>query len=188
MILIFGINQKLNISQMNIFDLIKSNDKHGLRKIIKEKATNIHQLDNNGSSALDVAIFLNRVEIVKILIDEGIDFTSKDEYGRNALFTACQSVRIDIIKLLISKGINVHETDNYGNSVLHSLSALYMCAKNRNQSTNNILEAIKIMLECGLDYTLKNNNGKICLYSLDEKLKKEMIEKYTLLVDKEVDV
>ena len=80
-------------------------------------------------------------EIVKLLIEKGIDINQIDEQGRNALHLALTRDHKEIVLLLIEKGIDINQTNKDGFNALH-----LACEEGH-------LEVVQILIEKGI----KNN-------------------------------
>jgi ankyrin repeat protein len=60
-----------------------------------------------------VACQNGHINIIKLLINKGIDINIKNNDGLAGLYSACKNGHIDIVKLLIDKGADINKMDNY---------------------------------------------------------------------------
>lgn len=89
-------------------------------------------------------------EIVKFLINHGINVNVKDSRGRTPLFPAVQNGRAEIVRYLVDKGADVHARDNEGNSVLSRLVF---------KEDPETLQIAAFILDKGLDPKKQNKYG-----------------------------
>ena len=61
-------------------------------------------------------------EIVKLLIEKGIDINQINKYGSNALLLASWNGHKDIVQILIAEGIYIFQTNRNGQNALHFAS------------------------------------------------------------------
>jgi len=99
-------------------------------------------------------------EIVKLLIEKGINLDIQDAQGRTALMWATDSLCVDskrtdenteVVKLLVNKGVNLNIQDINGSTALMKAAS------------GNMLKTAKIMLEKEPNLELYNKNGYTAL-------------------------
>ena len=89
-------------------------------------------------------------EIVKLLIDAGVDVNITNSSGRNPLSYAAENGHVEIVKLLITLGADVNnQSSEDGTSVLIEAS--------------NNTDIIKVLLESGADPNIQSNYGYTAL-------------------------
>jgi ankyrin repeat protein len=54
------------------------------------------------------------IEIIKLLIDAGLDVNSVNEYGKSLINIAILNDNIELVKLLIEAGVDVNAVDSNG--------------------------------------------------------------------------
>lgn len=88
-------------------------------------------------------------DIIKQLIDCGVDVDTQNNYGVTALMIICQKHKIDIsvVKLLLESNINPNLTDDKGNTALH-----YECLNLHRSS-----EIVQLLLDRGADIKINSN-------------------------------
>jgi len=106
------------------------------------------------------------LDMVKKLLDEGIDVNIRDEHLWTPLMDAAIFERIDVIDELIDRGADINAVNEDG------ASSLIIVARN----TRNI-RIIKSLLDCGADYDIICDEGKKMIDHLPEYEKVE-IEEY----------
>ncbi|XP_018574498.1 uncharacterized protein LOC108913430 [Anoplophora glabripennis] len=100
-----------------------------------------------------VAACMGYLNVLKVLIDRGIDVNGKFENGETLVFGAARGERLNVIKYLIQKGANINSKDDRGRTVLHLVSR-----KSRGVPT------AKLLIELGIDIHIKNMFGQTALY------------------------
>ena len=124
----------------------------------------------DGKMALIYAIELGHFDIVKFLMDSGIDINIQDWSGKTALMHAVKNEYNEIVQWLISEGANPNIISIYGET------PLILAAENENIDIMNTLFNQKI-----LDIDMKNQSGKTALICAviknKEKSVKELINK-----------
>ncbi len=109
-----------------------------------------------GQSALNIASWGGRVQIVKLLLDKGADLTAKDSDGCTALHLATDTGCVEVVKLLLDKGAGVTAKDRYGCTALHFASK------------KGGVEVVKLLLDKGADLTAKDWYGCTALHFATE--------------------
>ena len=83
-----------------------------------DKDINIDDYNNNKTTALHFAVFLNNVEFMKILIEKGANLEVRNRTGLTPLFYAVHNENREAVALLIEKGANVNALTKYKESPL----------------------------------------------------------------------
>ena len=65
------------------------------------------------------AAYRGKLEIVRYLIERGVDINNSDNNSITALHHAVESESVDIIKLLPHKEMSINLTNTYNNTPLH---------------------------------------------------------------------
>jgi len=145
----------------------------GLTNIINlllEAGANIDQkVSGKGTTALMIALFTKRHEVIKLLIERGADKFAKDSLA-STIHVACKSGLTDIVKLIVSERpeeINCLSTN--GNAPIHIAAS------------NGHIDLIRYLLANGADNRM-NSDGKtpLVLFNLNKSIpldvKKAVIE------------
>ena len=104
----------------------------------------------NGETMLMLAARDGHTDVVKFLIDNGVDLNHKDSVGWTALMFAATWERMEIVKLLIDNGADLNIT-NYGKTAL-----MYA-------AWNGSTEVVKTLIEIGANINIQNDNGDTAL-------------------------
>lgn len=144
----------------NIISFINDyNIKMDIAKLLIDKMNLKEELDRgfeeNGSTVLMYACRKNNVDVVRLLLECGVDVNGTDKYGNTALKDISSmpqnSKNIEIMKLLIENNADVNK-ENYRN-----VTALMMASCNGN------VEFVKLLLLAGADKNKKNKNNRTAL-------------------------
>ena len=109
-----------------------------------------------GVKPLYYAAFLNRVEFIDSLLDDGAEIDLKSSSGFTALYTACHSNRIESAKLLLEHGANPNVRQFDGSTPLH-IAAF--------QGNKNL---VRLLLEHGSDSSIRNLEQKKPIHYAEE--------------------
>ncbi len=100
------------------------------------------------------AIKANKIELIKDLIDEGIDLQLKNDIGNTALHEASMDldVNIKIVELLVEAGSFLEALNKYKCSPLHV--AFSVCR----------LDIAEVLIKSGADLSIANNDGNLIIH------------------------
>jgi ankyrin repeat protein len=94
------------------------------------------------ATALMAACERSNIEIIKRLIDIGVDLNIKNNYGESALSIAMSIGRLDIVELLLKHGAN--KNDLYNDDMIIDIV------------NKNALESLKYLISMGADINIKD--------------------------------
>lgn len=135
--------------------------KNGDTDFILNYSDDIDILDNNGDTALRIAISTGQTSAVKLLIDKKANLNiTGGMFGWTPLIIATYSGQIETVKMLIDAGADLNFVDNSGNT------ALMTAAKKEKY------EIAELLIKSGADLNIKNDAGKTAL-TLTEDLEIE---------------
>lgn len=119
-----------------------------INRLLKNGA-NINETTNKGWQATPLiwALYSQKYEVAKLLIENGADINKPDNYGRTPLIYATDNEYLELIKLMIQKGadVNAKAADGY-TAFLSSLA------------TGN-LAIIELFIDKGTDINSKTAEG-----------------------------
>jgi ankyrin repeat protein len=75
--------------------------------------------NQGGVTPLMAAVFNNRQEVVKFLLEKGADIEASDSYGRTPLSMAVQENKQELVKFLLDKGADIETLDTYAYTPLY---------------------------------------------------------------------
>ncbi len=104
--------------------IMRAEDIEIIRLIIdKVCLVDLEDCSKNGSTALQLAVYEDRFDVVRMLIEEyGVKIDNPGEKDRTPLMTAAFITNIEITQYLLDHGANVNWQDSYGRTALHFLA------------------------------------------------------------------
>lgn len=117
----------------------------------------VHALFSNATprkreSALNVAAQTGQIEVVRFLLDHGVDVNAN--HGMPALHQASGSGHIEIMQLLISRGAELEMQNEYGGTTLSSTLWFAAYCTDADFRTRNLPRAVEFLIDAGarVDY------------------------------------
>ena len=154
-----------------------------LRVIIKH---GIIKRDYKGRNALIIAVDLEKANIVRALIDDGMSVNECDYEGRTALIHASERANSEIVKMLVEAKANVNVKDNDGETALMRVAR--WCWSERHDKFEVAMTA-KILINSGADINSLNKEGQNALMRILDESHDNIDEKIIkLLVDTGINV
>lgn len=159
--------------------------------------TPVNQAEEDGTTALSVAVGHGNMAMVRLLLGAGADARSTNDAGNNVLFWVDQENSVEILGLLIRHGANVNQVNENGSTPLIAaaegndgefIQALleagaFVDAQNRegtsplmNAAENGNDDAVKLLLKAGANFSLRNAEGKDALQLAIESEHDEIAE------------
>ena len=111
----------------------------------------------SGYSALMLSSKFNKLDCVKLLIEEGASTEIRNKNGFTALMLAAANNNLACMEVLLSAGANIEAKDNYG------ITSLMYAA------TGNRIEALKLLLDWGALTESIHDGGSTALMKASEK-------------------
>lgn len=164
------------------------------KQCVKELLNSINIEDNDGNTALGLAIMLKKTDIIEILLShKNIDLTKKNKDGKCAFHLAATKGDVEtIMKILEIYPVIVDIQDNSGYSALHSAAeynkldvAEKLIEKGKAKlniktidgstplmlaAQGNHLSIVKLLVSEGADINAQDNDGNTALHAaLDRK-------------------
>lgn len=119
-----GMDNNNNNNNNNIWDAAKAGDLTKVKKAIEaDSGATINMLDSRGSAALHLAIRYNKLDVVKILIENGANPNIQDSAlhvkGQTPLHFAALFNQQKIAEYIVEKGAEISKQDEGGYTPLH---------------------------------------------------------------------
>ncbi len=127
-----------------------SGDPRAIEKLMHLKL-DLNRADADGRTLLMETVLEKRADLVRLLLEHGVNPSLHDREGSTALHFAAQAHLADIVQLLLDKGAPVNATDHLGDTPLHKALSTF-----RGEAEGN---AIWALLLSGADRTIKNTHG-----------------------------
>jgi ankyrin repeat protein len=173
-------------NESEIVIAIKNENLKTVKRLIKENPASLDQYDGNGLAPIHyAAAFNSKIDIVKFLIDSGVNVERKSQQDYTPLFAAA-AINPDstVAKYLVERGADVNKRIVNGMTVLHvacmsprasaeTIKFLIQKKANANAKDKNGLtplhyaaisdvgiDVIKCLLESGADPKIKSNGNR----------------------------
>jgi len=119
----FGINHKLWIKGLPVKDqeylnAALSGDIAILQRIIHEEEVDLNVTDGFGHTALINAAWKDRIDVVKLLLGQGVSLNCRNHDGQTAMDKAAYWGFTEILRLLVASGSTVDVRNNNGETPL----------------------------------------------------------------------
>jgi ankyrin repeat protein len=167
-----------------LFWAVKAGNTRIVNSLLKAGSVPNVQLDN-GSTPLIMACRHNEDKMARSLIKAGADLNAQDDTGYTSLLISARGGFFDLVRLLLDAGANASIQSNDGKTLLAILPwhtnllpfiseafqlPISLDAKDSEGYTALInacmkgnVEAAKLLLSAGADFSLKNNEGETAL-------------------------
>ena len=129
-------------------------NKEEVKKFLAEGINLNQAVNEDGSTALQVAAVFDRTEIALLLIENGADIEVKKNDGATALHVASFFGRVELVKALLEKGADKTVKTNDGASALESVSSSFEEVR----PVYEFLEGLLAPVGFKLDYDLLQEN------------------------------
>jgi len=126
---------------------IKDGDEVRAVKLISKKTANAKE--DNGVTALSLAVQKRFPEIAKLLIQKGAIVNNFE--GGEAIILGLNTKHIELAQLSIENGGNFEATDDYGNTPLHIAAS------------SDYIGIVRFLIEKGANINKKNDHGASAL-------------------------
>ena len=147
------VKKGLNVNAKNFygwtpfFQACYEGKKNTVDLFIKNGADLSSRLDKHNCTCLHIASEKGHVEVLRLLLEHGVDLQSRDKSGDTPFLRNCFLGHAKAAKFLLENGANIRDVNN------NLLSGLHLIAL----KDENVYETTKLLLENGADVTLKTN-------------------------------
>jgi len=117
----------VEISGSTLFKAVDENDLASFQSALKDVPELARAESENGIPVLHHAAGLGRLDMVKLLLDGGVDVNSTGSFGDVKAVQwifQCKGPRLDILALLLENGADPNTADGFGSTVLMSAARL----------------------------------------------------------------
>jgi ankyrin repeat protein len=141
---------------------IIGNNLKAVKDLIKAHPGIVNIENDASETPLYMASYLGHLDIVELLVESGARINHKDTRGGwTALTLASSQGHNHIVEYLIIEGANLNERNNAGDTAL-----IVACASNNG---NNYLYIIGLLLDEGVDISIKDNEGHDAMYYAERR-------------------
>lgn len=130
-----------------------------LVKVLVEAGANVNESLGTRNIPLTEA---NNIDVINYLIKQDTDL---EEYGYELLIAAIDDEHVEKLKILLEHIGDINEVDEHGDTVLHYAAKSYAS-----------LDIVKLLVDNGMDWKIKNEDGKIALDFAEEEENKRYLE------------
>ena len=117
-------NRKTKNTELNLHVSAHAGHLEGVRRAL-DAGQKVNAKDNEGHSALALAIGMGQTDVVRLLLENGADHRRRDSMGFQALHTCLMSCnikktkdRLTLLTMLVDAGANVNANANYAGKPL----------------------------------------------------------------------
>ncbi|MFW6308879.1 MAG: ankyrin repeat domain-containing protein [bacterium] len=199
-------DEALEFNEENFFDFAVSFGNVNAVELFLEGGMDVDTKNEQGETALMIAVKEDLKEVAEVLIDNGADLSVTDENGRTALSLAVQEENFDMVEYLLDEGAEINYTDDDGRTPLswardEEMAQLLiengadieepdegghtdlMKAARRGQTGT-----VEVLLNEGLGVNETDNDGQHSLIYVASYFKEEHPEMIELLIDEGAEV
>ena len=139
--------------ELNVFEAAAAGDARRVRELVDGDRTQANATSADGYSALGLAAFFKRRDVVRYLLDAGADTRPASRQGgftplHSAVATDAGERDIDVVRMLLEKDADPNAKNASGSTALHTAAF------------TGDREVIDLLLARGGDPTIRNNDGK----------------------------
>ncbi|OAQ60148.1 ankyrin repeat domain-containing protein [Pochonia chlamydosporia 170] len=146
-----------------LFDVIERG-KEELVQMLLENGADVTAKDNDGWTALHLAVALGHEGVVRVLLENGADVTAKHNDGWTALHLAAMVGHDGVVRAFLENGADVTAKDDDGRTALRFAAA------------TGHEGVVRELLENGADVTAKSNDGLTALQGAARIGHKEVVQ------------
>lgn len=111
---------QLEPSKVEWFGAARKGDVETLKTLLQQsEGAILHSTDNAGRTALFTAVEAAKINVVRWLLEQGVDVNFTDSFGLSAASTAIQANRPQTLQLLLESGASRQQTLRNGDNLLH---------------------------------------------------------------------
>jgi hypothetical protein len=125
---------------------------------ILDKGADVNARDEDGNTALIIAVSFGGRDVVEMLLRRGADANARNKSGETALMAAASTYlyNLTIVKMLLDRGADINARAEDG------VTALMLAVR------NNRIDTVESLVARGVDVSAKDDNGDTALSSAEE--------------------
>jgi len=114
----FDYHYRDSVNQNTLLMLSAINNPSIMKELLENDPSIINEVNCKNENALIISTKINHIEVVKILLERGINVNQQDCIGNTALHYAVIIQKPYLIQLLVAKKVNIHLKNQEGKSAL----------------------------------------------------------------------
>src|SRR6266566_8140142 len=163
---------------LNVFEAAAAGDVARVRELVGGDPARANGVAPDGYSALGLAAFFKRRDVVRYLLESGADPRPASRNGgftplHSAVATDAGAVDIEIVRMLLAAGADPNAKSQSGSTPLHTVGF------------TGDREGLDLLMRHGADLAIKNNDGKTAAEIARERGHGEIAERLTSRVARE---
>jgi len=137
--------------ELDVFEATARGYVDRLRERLEEDPGRANAYSSDGFTALHFAAFFGKVEVARILLEEGasVDAYTRNEFANQPLHAGAAGRNIDVCRVLLAAGADVNATQHGGYTPLHEAAG------------SGDVELAELFLSAGADPTIQLPDGHI---------------------------
>ncbi|MEG0261362.1 MAG: ankyrin repeat domain-containing protein [Lysinibacillus sp.] len=147
----------------DVYKLVEIDEFEKAKVILNENSRLAFNKDEYGFNLLHAAVMTENTELVKYLVDLGVDVNSTNDEGISPLHIVLYP---EVAECLLEQGALINLTTNDGNTPLHTQAS----------DGEERIDIIKLLLKRGANSKIKNTFGKMALDIAKNRNEKIIIE------------
>ena len=157
-----------------------------LADILLKAGADVKLADNEGRTALWIALRQERPGMAQALLKAGADPKAQDKEGTTALMVACRYAFADIVQALIDAKVDVNLADEKGNTALIWAASADKAPwadsilgrmKSKSEFKKRQTEIVKMLIAAGADVNAKNKYGRTAIDMAETSKVKSLLQK-----------
>jgi ankyrin repeat protein len=155
--------------KLTLFEAAAAGDVARVRELVERNRAQANGVAPDGYSALGLAAFFKRRDVVRTLLEAGADPRPASRQGgftplHSAVATDADARDVEIVRMLLEKGADPNARSHSGSTPLHTVAF------------TGDRESLDLLLEHGADPAIKNKEGKAAVDMARERGNQEIAD------------
>lgn len=150
-------SKQAQVAKAQALDWAASNGDDSSIQELRQAGADINASSEDGSTPLITAVIHGSIEAIKYLVNAGADLTVTDDSGQNSLLHAIDRGHFDIARWLLQVGAILPKAT----SDILMLKRVFQ--QNEWWTSQQIQDAVQILLAAGIDVNARNEDGETAL-------------------------